>query len=183
MGYWKVRYYHNTSSVSDILRSLDWRSLEQRSVDSRLTILYKIRNHLVAINENSYLQRGTGRREYQYRQLRADKDYTRFSFFPRTVIQWNQLPSQICLAESLDSFKTHVSKIKHSRLNKTKTFLLSLCLSPSLLPSVFPIPYYSNSSFSILLLPFSFSHSTGDNPHYCGHTSILTKAKMVNCTG
>ena len=78
---WVTGRYHNTSSVSDMLRSLDWRSLEQRRVDSRLTILYKIRNHLVAIDENSYLQRGTGRREYQYRQLRAGKDYTRFSFF------------------------------------------------------------------------------------------------------
>ena len=77
---WVTGRYHNTSSVSDMLRSLDWRSLEQRRVDSRLTILYKIRNHLVAIDENFYLQRGTGRREYQYRQLRADKDYTRFSF-------------------------------------------------------------------------------------------------------
>ena len=103
---WVTGRYHNTSSVSDMLRGLDWRSLEQRRVDSRLTIPYKIRNHLVAIDENLYLQRGTGRREYQYRQLRADKDYTRFSFFPRTVIQWNQLPSQICLAELLDSFKT-----------------------------------------------------------------------------
>ena len=84
---WVTGRYHNTSSVSDMLRGLDWRSLEQRRVDSRLTILYKIRNHLVAIDENLYLQRGTGRREYQYRQLRADKDYTRFSFFPRTVIQ------------------------------------------------------------------------------------------------
>ena len=95
---WVTGRYHNISSVSDMLRGLDWRSLEQR-VDSWLTILYKIRNHLVAIDENLYLQRGTGRREYQYRQLRADKDYTRFSFFPRTVIQWNQLPSQICLAD------------------------------------------------------------------------------------
>ena len=33
-----------------MLRSLDWRSLEQRRVDSRLTILYKIQNHLVAID-------------------------------------------------------------------------------------------------------------------------------------
>ena len=113
---WVTGRYHNTSSVSDMLRGLDWRSLEQRRVDSRLIILYKIRNHLVAIDENLYLQRGTGRREYQYRQLRADKDYTRFSFFPRTVIQWNQLPSQICLAESLDSFKTQVARIGHFRL-------------------------------------------------------------------
>ena len=145
---------------------LDWRSLEQRRVDSRLTILYKIKNHLVAICENLYLQRGTGRREYQYSQLRADKDYTRFSFFPRTVIQWNQLPSQICLAESLDSFKTQVVRIEHSRLIKFKTFLLSLlsfssftsfCLSNFL--------FYSTSSSSLLQLPFPFSHSTGDNPH------------------
>ena len=28
-----------------------------------------------------------------------------------------ELPSQICLAESLDSFKTQVSKIEHSILN------------------------------------------------------------------
>ena len=57
------------SSVSDMLRSLDLRSLEQRRVDSRLTTLYKIRNHLVAIDEDRYLQRGTGRRERLYRQL------------------------------------------------------------------------------------------------------------------
>ena len=54
-------------------------------------MLFKIRHHFVAIDEEPCLKRGTGRREHQYRQLRADKDYTRFSFFPRTVIQWNQL--------------------------------------------------------------------------------------------
>ena len=114
---WVTGRYHNTSSVSDMLRSLDWRSLEQRRVDFRLSMLFKIRHHLVAIDEESYLKRGTGRREHQYHQLRADKDYTRFSFFPRTVIQWNQRPSHICLTESLDTFKTQVAKIEHSRLN------------------------------------------------------------------
>ena len=165
-----------------MIRSLDWRSLEQRRVDPRLTILYKIRNHLFAIDENSYLQRATGRREYQYRQLRVDKDYTGFSFFPRTVIQWNQPPSQICLAESPDSFKTQVSKIEHSRLYYTKTFLLSLFLSPSLLPSVFPIPYFSYLSFSILLLPFPFSHSTADNPQIEGIPVYWQKQKAKSKT-
>ena len=155
--------YHNTSSVSDMLCSLDWRSLEQRRVDSRFSMLFKIRHHLVATDEESYLKRGTGRREHQYRQLRADKDYTRFSFFPRTVIQWNQLPSHICLTESLDNFKTQVAKIEHSRLNEFKEYLLSLCLSP----------FFFLLSFSVLSLPthlfhsspiFSVSHSTGENP-------------------
>ena len=78
-----------------MLRSLDWRSLEQRqeeTEDSRFSVLSKVRNDHVAIDEESDLKRGTGRREHQYRQLRADRDYTCFSFFPKTVIQWNQLP-------------------------------------------------------------------------------------------
>ena len=114
---WVTGRYHNTSSVTEMLHSLDWRTLEQRRVDSRLCMLYKIRNRLVAAEEGDYLQRGTGRRQHQYRQIRADKDYTRFSFFHRTVIQWNKLPSHICTADSLESFKTEVSKIEHSRLN------------------------------------------------------------------
>ena len=35
----------------------------------------------------------------------------------RTVIQCNQLPRQIFLAESLNTFKTQVAKIEHSMLN------------------------------------------------------------------
>ena len=77
-----------------MLQRLDWRTLEQRRVDSRLCMLYKIRNHLIAIEEEHYVQRGTGRCSHQYRQLRADRHYTRFS----TIIQWNQLSSQTFMA-------------------------------------------------------------------------------------
>ena len=63
---WVTGRYHYTSSVSDMLRSLDWRSLEQRRGDSRLSMLFKIQHHLVAIDEESYLKRGAGRREHQY---------------------------------------------------------------------------------------------------------------------
>ena len=65
----------------------------QRCVDSRLCVFYKIRNNLVAIEKDNYkknLQRGTGRRSHQLRQIRADRDYTHFSFFPQTIVQWNQ---------------------------------------------------------------------------------------------
>ena len=69
-----------------------------------------------------YGSRGTGRRVYQYRQLREDKDYTLFSFSPRTEKQWTQLPSQTCLAESIDIFKSQVAKIEYPWPN----FCLSL---------------------------------------------------------
>ena len=157
---WVTGRYHNTSSVSDMLRGLDWRVLEQRRVDSRLSILYKIGNHLVAIDENLYLQRGTGGREYQYRQLRTDKDYTRFSFFPRTVIQWNQLPSQICLQESLDSFKTRVARIGSGTMNHLVQNISSISFVFSflyfLLPFQFSLPLYLFffvTSTTISLLP------------------------------
>ena len=39
---WVTGRHNNTSSVSDMLLSLGWRSLEQRRVDARLTMLYKI---------------------------------------------------------------------------------------------------------------------------------------------
>ena len=38
----------NTSSVSDILQSYGWPRLEQRRVDARLSILYKIIHELVS---------------------------------------------------------------------------------------------------------------------------------------
>ena len=54
---WVTGRHHDTSSVSGMLRSLDWRSLEQRRVDSRVTTLYEIPNHLIAIDEDRYMQR------------------------------------------------------------------------------------------------------------------------------
>ena len=83
--------------ASQICCSLNWRTLEQRRVDFGVCMLYKIRNHLIAAEEEHYVQRRTGRRSHQYRQLRADRYYTRFFFFPRTIIQWNQLSSQTCM--------------------------------------------------------------------------------------
>ena len=125
---WVTGRYHNTSSVSDMLCSLDWRSLEQRRVDSRLIILYKLRNPLVATDENFYLQRTTRRRRHQYRQLRADKDYTRFSFFSQdshTVQPASKpnLPDRSRRSSTLDS-------ISPKNFSYLFVFLL-----------LFPIPY------------------------------------------
>ena len=126
-------------------------------------MLYKIRNNLVATEEDKYLQRGTGR-SHQYRQIRADRGYTSFSFFPRTIIKWNQLPSQTCSATSLETFKTNVAKVEHFRLIYFPKKLLSLCLS------LF-FSFYLSLFLLICLIffifhspPPPFSHSTGDYP-------------------
>ena len=84
---WDTGRCHNTSSVTYILYSLDWRTLEHRHVDS----WYQIRNNLVAIEEDKYLHIDTGRRSHQYCQIRGDRDFSFFSFFPRTAISQSDM--------------------------------------------------------------------------------------------
>ena len=53
---WVTGRFHNTSHVSDMLQHLGWRDLNQRSVDSRLCMLYKIRQGLVDIPIGQFLK-------------------------------------------------------------------------------------------------------------------------------
>ena len=41
--------FHNTSSVSDMLQDLNWPTLQQRRLRTRLIFFYKIIHNLVAI--------------------------------------------------------------------------------------------------------------------------------------
>ena len=47
---WTLGRYRNTSSVSDMFNELGWRSLEQHRADARLTMLYKLRNKMLAFD-------------------------------------------------------------------------------------------------------------------------------------
>ena len=46
---WVTRDYRYTSSVSVMLRDLNWRTLDQRRIDSRLVLLYKVTYGLVTV--------------------------------------------------------------------------------------------------------------------------------------
>ena len=52
---WVTRDYRFTSSVSAMLRDLNWRTLDQRRIDSRLVLRYKVTYVLVAIPASDYL--------------------------------------------------------------------------------------------------------------------------------
>ena len=53
------RGYSYTSSVTAIMKDLNWRPLGQRRIDSRLIMLYKVTYNLVAIPASQYLTRNT----------------------------------------------------------------------------------------------------------------------------
>ena len=81
----------------------------------RLTMMYKITNSLVAINYTDYLKPCL-RQNRTYNDLafilpRTGSDYLiNYSFYPRTIKDWNVLPSHIVKAP-MDSFKTLLSTV------------------------------------------------------------------------
>ena len=79
-------------------QSLEWRTLEQRRVDSRLCMLYKIRNHIIAVEEEHYVQRGTVRHSHQYRQIKIWQRLHTFLFLSQ-----NHYPLESTLQPDLHS--------------------------------------------------------------------------------
>ena len=98
-----------TSSVTDMLQKLNWPSLEIRRTRARL-MFYKIIHHVVAIHPLDTLLLPTTtitryNTSHTYKHIRTDKDSYKYSFYPRTIIQWNLLPNHIHEAATDDAFK------------------------------------------------------------------------------
>ena len=103
--------HQQTSSVTEMLRALDWPTLEARREAARLTTLYKIDSGDVKI-KSANLQPAPSRsrrtHDNQYTRLQCYKDIRLNSFFPRTIKQLNSLPQQTVSARSADAFHQRV---------------------------------------------------------------------------
>ena len=96
--------------VTSMLQKLQWESLESRRYKNRLTMLYKINHGLVDVNTNC-LKRSDCRTRGQQRffQERISCEAYANSFFPRTIGNWNQLPSSISSSVSINEFRAGLS--------------------------------------------------------------------------
>ena len=104
---WTGRRWRNTSSVSDVLYKLEWPSLEARREQSSLTFFYKIHSGTVSLDKDKYL---TPAPNLQRTRASHDLQYTRYfalknSFFPRTILLWNSLPSSVVSSKTTEEFK------------------------------------------------------------------------------
>ena len=63
---------------------------------------FSAENHLKPNNE----RRTRGSHNFKFLMPRAKKDIFKFTFFPRTISEWNSLPKETVNAASLDSFKS-----------------------------------------------------------------------------
>ena len=114
---WATRDYQRTSSVTQMIKDLNWRTLEQRRIDSRLTLMYKITYDLVAIPAADHLIPNTRQSRHNhllaYRQIPTLKDYYKYTFFPRTIVNWNALPFYISVLPTVAQFSHAVCQVVH----------------------------------------------------------------------
>ena len=105
--------FHNTSSVNDMLTNLNWPTLQQRRLRTRLIFFYKVIHNIVAIYPAHLLIPQDTRTRHSnpsgFKHIHTHKDIYKYSFFPYTITQWNKLPPDITSAPSLEAFKEQAS--------------------------------------------------------------------------
>ena len=116
---WTMSRYHNTSSVTAMLEHLGWRSLQNRRIDIRLCLMFKIVNRLVAINHLENIPHRALHMRLNHNlthiPILTTKDVYRYSFLPNTIMSWNALPASVVAAPSIDAFRSKVSAVAHLR--------------------------------------------------------------------
>ena len=101
--------------VTNIMKDLQWPSLEQRRKTNRSAIMYKIQNDQIAIPIPHYLHRQTAQTQQfhpqRFRTVAIHSDTYKHSFFPRTIKDWNSLIPSMYDAKSLVVFKRCIQNV------------------------------------------------------------------------
>jgi hypothetical protein len=96
-----------------MVQQLQWEPLQVRRLKIRLVLLYKIQHGLVAIPAETYLVPGYTRTrgEHMFRPPNVRKDVYTYSFFPRTIGDWNRPPPHVACATSPEGFKNQLDTL------------------------------------------------------------------------
>ena len=109
------RDYNRTSSVTEMLQSLDLDLLEDRGKAHRLNMFYLAVNNSIALPiPNYFLPKQHFTRSFSsdsFIQANCNQDYYFYSFFPRTIRDWNSLTSGICTRPDFSFLKITVSQL------------------------------------------------------------------------
>ena len=106
--------YNKQSSVTSMMKELNWKSLQTRRREQRLTLLFKIINNLVAIPPDNYVTFNTrvirNRHNRQIRVKSPNNNSYKFSFMPRTIVDWNDLSQEEVDCQTLSQLKAALQK-------------------------------------------------------------------------
>ena len=92
--------YRLTSSVTAMLHDLSWPTLQSRRSLCRLALFYKAVNNLIAVPVDNLCIATRATRQNKglskvFTPISATSDAYKFSFFPRTIKDWNSLSDKI----------------------------------------------------------------------------------------
>ena len=95
--------------VTNMLHKLEWEPLSERRANSRLVMLYRFLNNN-DFNNTYFLKKSDSRTRGRDRLYQHHSNHPALhnTFFPRTTREWNQLPTSLTGAPSLDSFKANL---------------------------------------------------------------------------
>ena len=103
------------SSATALKNSLGWNSLQEERRKTRITCLYKMIHGFVDINYRHYStpkeERARRGHDQQFKVTQIRTDTHAYSFFPRTIKDWNNLPPSVVNQPSINTFKASLNDI------------------------------------------------------------------------
>ena len=108
---YKKSYWDKDFSPSGHLAELGWKTLAERRQNQRLTMMYKIDSKLVTIPSTQLVKPARQLRGHskKFQTIRTTCDTIKFSFYPRTIPEWNTLSEEMVSASTVDSFKARLA--------------------------------------------------------------------------
>ena len=104
-----VKRNHSTyASVSQMIKDLQWESLETRRKHLRLVLMYQGLNNLVAIPTSPIKPASRAASRKQFKVIGTIKDPLKHSFYPSTIKEWNKLPAEVTGSSSVDIFRANL---------------------------------------------------------------------------
>ncbi|CAC5417850.1 unnamed protein product [Mytilus coruscus] len=109
-------YSREPGTVTNIIRTLEWQTLESNWKSSRLSMFCKATHGQVAVNIPSVVRRpSNSTRQYnpeKLTQISTSTDAFKYSYIPRTITDWNSLLLEAFQATSLECFKEHLRRLQ-----------------------------------------------------------------------
>lgn len=109
----KRNYSREPGTVTKLMQELQLQPLQVRRKISKLTLLHKALHQKVSIPLPVYIQQPSRKtRQYHHRRfmrLGSSNDKYKYSFFPRTLTDWNNLPGKFIDTEDSEKFKASIT--------------------------------------------------------------------------
>ena len=105
--------YDRRSSVTSMMKELSLEDLKSRRRHAKLATLYRATHNLIDIPTTPLtpIRSRTRGHDCKFLQPSCQSKYYQDSFYPSTIILWNNLTQELVNAPSVDSFKDGLSKL------------------------------------------------------------------------